>query len=103
VLYYAIPYVTVTFAGAVLAYQVALAYATRPDPEDLLRPQLRAAGYLERGVLLTVVLFLAPLAWTVAAAWYAGRFTWLRRSPGAMVETAAGLALTVAVGMLFRQ
>ncbi|MDR7520150.1 MAG: DUF3307 domain-containing protein [Armatimonadota bacterium] len=103
VLYYAIPYVAVTFAGAILLYQVALAYRTRSSPEEFLTPRLRVAGYAERGLLLTVVLFLAPAFWVLGAAWYLLRFGLDRHRPGARVEVGTSLALTLVLGLLFRQ
>jgi hypothetical protein len=102
VLFYSIPYVTATFAGAILTYQVALAYQTRPEPEDLLRPRLRSLGYLERGILLTMMLFFAPILWVAAVAWYAGRLALLGRRRWVMLEVAAGGVLTVTLGLLFR-
>ncbi|MDR7420308.1 MAG: DUF3307 domain-containing protein [Armatimonadota bacterium] len=100
-LYYAVPYVSVTFAGAVVLYQLAHAYRTRPAPEELLMPGPRVAGYVERGLLLTGFLFLTPVFWWIGAVWYALRFG-LSRGKGRWVETAASLLLTAGLALLFR-
>lgn len=102
VLYYAVPYVTATFAGAILLYQLALAYRTRRRPEDLLSPGPRVAGYAERGLILTGVLFLAPAFWAVVAAWYAVRLMAGRHQPGRWIEVAASGLVTLPLGVLFR-
>jgi len=101
-LYYAVPYVTATFAGAILVYQLAFAYRTRGRPEDLLTPGLRVAGYAERGLILTGVLFLAPAFWALVAAWYAVRLIAGRHQPGRWIEVAGSGLITLPVGMLFR-
>lgn len=103
VLYFAIPYLTVTFAGAIVLYQLALACGTRPRPEDLLSPRLRAAGYMERGLVLTLLLFFAPAFWAVAAVWYAVRLGMDRGSPGRWAETVGSLALVLVMALIFRQ
>jgi hypothetical protein len=102
-LYYAIPYVGATFAGAIVVFQVAVAYRTRGHPGDLLKPALRLAGYVERGAVLTGILFFGPASWWLAALWYGGRVALGRGRAGLWLETGAGAALTVALGFLFRQ
>jgi hypothetical protein len=57
---------------------------------------------VERGLLLTVMLFFAPVLWTAAIAWYALRFSLLGRRGPAIAEVAASLVLTVTLGLLFR-
>lgn len=103
VLYYAIPYIAVTFAGAITLYQLAVAYGTRPRPEELLMPIARIAGYAERGTLLTLVLFTAPVFWALAALWCGVRFVLARGRAGRLAEAAGSLALTLVFGLLFRQ
>jgi hypothetical protein len=103
ILYYAVPYVTVTFAGAIMLFQLAVAYHTRSNPGDLLAPGLRVAGYAERGLTLTAVLFLGPVFWWIAALWFGGRLVANRHRLGRWGEIAGGLALTLALGFLFRQ
>lgn len=84
-----------------MLYQLALAYGTRPRPEDLLSPRLRVAGYMERGLVLTLLLFLAPAFWAVAAVWYAVRLGMDRGCPGGWAETVGSLVLVMA--LIFRQ
>jgi hypothetical protein len=103
ILYYAIPYVAATFAGAILLYQLAVAFKTRVRPEDLLRPPLRVAGYAERGLVLTGVLFLAPALWWLGVVWYGLRLGFERKRAGVWLETGASFLLTVSLGLLFRQ
>ncbi len=103
VLYYAVPYVTVTFAGAIILYQLAVAYRTRPSPGDLLGPSLRVAGYAERGLTLTAILFLEPAFWGIAAAWYGGRLIANRQSLARWLEIGGSLVITIVLGFLFRQ
>jgi hypothetical protein len=103
VLYYAIPYVGATFAGAILLYQVAVAFNTRTRPEELLRTRLRVAGYAERGLILTGVLFLAPALWWLGVVWYGLRLGFNGKRSGLWVETGASFVLTVTLGLLFRQ
>jgi hypothetical protein len=101
-MFYGIPYVAVTFAGAIILYQLALAYGTRSRPEELLAPGPRLAGYVERGVVLTVLLFAGAAAWWVVAAWYAVRVALARARRGSVVEVASSLTLTIVLGALFR-
>jgi hypothetical protein len=103
ILYYAIPYVGATFAGAILLYQVAVAFKTRARPEDLLKTRLRVAGYAERGLVLTGVLFLAPALWWLGVVWYGLRLGFERKRAGLWLETGASFLLTVGLGLLFRQ
>jgi hypothetical protein len=103
ILYYGVPYVTVTFAGAIMLFQLALAYHTRSTPGDVLAPGPRVAGYAERGLTLTAILFLGPAFWWIAALWFGGRLIANRHRVGRWVEIMAGLAFTLALGFLFRQ
>ncbi len=103
VLYYAIPYLTATFAGAILLYQIALAFHTRPNPAQALTLAPRFAGIIERGLALTVVLFLPPSLWWVAAV-PAAVILWPDRTErGRWVETAGGLGFAFILGLVFRQ
>ncbi|MDQ7858820.1 MAG: DUF3307 domain-containing protein [Armatimonadota bacterium] len=101
-MFYGIPYVAVTFAGAIVLYQLAVAYRTRSRPEDLLAPLPRLAGYLERGGVLTVLLFGGPGAWWLVAAWYLARVVLARGRRGRLAEIGGNLAMTLAFGLLFR-
>ena len=109
ILYYAVPYVAATFAGAILLYQLAVAYETRSNPEELLAPRMRVAGIVERALALTVVLFLTPALWWLGAVPYAVRLWTGRdhqrpgRRRGRWVEAAGSLAFVLALGLLFRQ
>jgi len=103
VFYYAVPYATVTFAAAIVLYQFAVAYGTRSNAGDLLTPGARLAGYAERGLVLTLVLFAAPVLWWAGAAWYALRFGTARGDRRRWGEIGASLVITVALGLLFRQ
>lgn len=103
IFYYAVPYVTATFAAAIVLYQLALAYATRSNPGGLLAPGARVAGYAERGVVLTLLLFAAPVFWWAAAAWYALRLGMARGDRRRWAEIAADLVMTGALGLAFRQ
>src|SRR3972149_3003380 len=67
ILRYAVPYIAVAFAGAILLYQIALAFETRLNPAELLLPRLRVAGMAERMLTLTVVLFAVPCWWWLGA------------------------------------
>ncbi len=102
ILYYAVPYVAATFAGAILLYQFTVAFETRDDPEELLQPRRRVGGMLERLVTLTVILFLSP--WW----WWAGVLSFLpqagvnHRQPRRWLETASALGYAVGLGLLFR-
>lgn len=102
VLYYAIPYLAVTVAGAILIYHVALAFSTRPDPGGVLAWPARLAGMVERALALTVVLFLPP------ALWPAGLLPVLiltcpaRGGRGRWIEAAWHLGLALVLGVLFR-
>ncbi|HYM91098.1 MAG TPA: DUF3307 domain-containing protein [bacterium] len=102
-LYYAVPYIATTFAGAIVVYQLALAYHTRSSPGDLLSLRLRAAGYAERGLALTAVLFLAPMFWSIAALWYGVRLIASHHRPGRWVEIGGSLAMVLVLGWFFRQ
>jgi hypothetical protein len=101
-MFYGIPYVAVTFAGAIALYQFALAYGTRSRPEELLAPLPRLAGYVERGAVLTALLFAGAAGWWLVAAWYAARVALARARRGNLVEIAGGLVMTLALGILFR-
>ena len=102
VLYYGIPYLAVTIAGAILVYQVALAFRTRPDPGGVLAWRERLAGMIERGLALTVVLFLRPSLWPAAVlpalilAWPA------RQTRGRWIEAAWSVGFAFVLGLLFR-
>jgi hypothetical protein len=100
-MYYAVPYVAATFAGAILVYQIAVAFHTRPDPGALLSLGPRAAGLATRALALSLVLFAAPAWWWVGVVPFA--VTWVRqRGAGPLVEAVSGLGFTLAVGLLFR-
>lgn len=101
-LYYAVPYVAATFGGAILVYQVATAFGTRPHPIELLGQLLRAAGIAERALTLTVILFLAPVWWWVGGVTTAVQLGANRRQRGRWLESLAGLILAVVLGLLFR-
>lgn len=103
VLYYATPYIAATFAGSILVYQVAVAFRTRPAPEDLLSSWARLAGYAERGLLLTAVLFLAPAFWAIGGVGYVARFGIDRRHPRRWAEIGASVMITLVLGLLFRR
>lgn len=101
-LYYAIPYAAATFGGAILVYQVALAFATRVHPIELLGYPARVIGIAERALTVTVILFLPPLWW-----WVGGVSTVLavginHSRRGRWVESLSGLGLAVALGLAFR-
>lgn len=102
VLYYAIPYLAVTVAGAILVYQAALAFRTRSDPGLVLAWRERLAGMIERGLALTVVLFLRPSLWPAAVlpaliiAWPA------RQARGRWIEAAWSVGFAFVLGLLFR-
>lgn len=102
ILYYAVPYIAVTFGGAILLYQLALAFATRPDPGSLLTPVARVAGYAERGLALSAVLFLHPALWWLGVVSYAVQLGADHRRVGRWVESGCSLALAVALGIAFR-
>lgn len=103
VVYYAIPYLAATVAGAILVYQVAVAFHTRPDPAAVLAWPARLAGITERALALTMVLFLPPSLWPVAAL-PAVILTWpARRMRGRWIEAAWGLGLAVLLGLVFRR
>ena len=101
-LYYAVPYVAATFGGAILLYQIALAFKTRTSPVDLLTIRLRLAGMAERMLALTAVLFLQPVWWWVGAVGYAVTLSVNHRQRGRWVESGSGLAFAVVLGLLFR-
>lgn len=101
-LYYAVPYVAATFGGAILLYQIALAFKTRTSPADLLTIRLRVAGMAERMLALTVVLFLQPVWWWVGAVSYALQLGAGHRLRGRWVESGSSLGFAIALGLLFR-
>jgi hypothetical protein len=101
-LYYAVPFVAASFAGAILLYQVAVAFSTRPDPEELLLPRMRVAGIVERLVTLTVVLFLMPAWWWLGAVSAVAQVGANHRQPRRWVETVSGFAYAAGLGLLFR-
>ena len=101
-LYYAIPYVAATFGGAILVYQVAVAFATRPTPLDLLGPPVRALGMAERAFTLTVLLFLPPVWWWLGGVTTAVQVGTSSGHRGRWLEGVSGLILTVALGLAFR-
>jgi len=101
-MYYAIPYVAATFGGAVLVYQVALAFETRANPLELLGPSLRVRGVAERALTLTVVLFMAPLWWWVGALTTALQVGANAGHRGRWLESVSGLIVAVAFGLAFR-
>lgn len=102
VMYFAVPYVAATFAGAILIYQIAVALRTRQHPEELLAPGPRATGLVARALALSLVLFAAPLWWWIGAVPFAA--AWLRagRGGGRLLEEAAGFGVAVALGWVFR-
>jgi hypothetical protein len=102
VMYYAVPYVAATFAGAILIYQIAVALRTRQHPEELLAPGLRATGLVARALALSLVLFAAPLWWWIGVVPFAA--AWLRggRRSGRLLEEASSFGVAVALGWLFR-
>lgn len=102
-LYHAVAYIAVTFAGAIVVYQLALAYHTRSSPGDLLSLRMRAAGYAERGLALTAILFLAPAFWSIAAVWYGVRLFASRHRAGRWIEIGGSLAMVLVFGLFFRQ
>jgi hypothetical protein len=102
VLYYAIPYLTVTVAGAILIYQVAVAFRTRPDPNQTLVWQERLGGMIERVLALTIVLYLPPRLWALALAPALARVWPARQTRGRWVEAAWSVGLAVILGVLFR-
>jgi len=101
-MYYAVPYVAATFAGAILVYQVAVAFRTRPNPSDLLTFGPRAAGLIQRALVLTLVLFAGPSWWWLGAVPFA--IVWNRngRGGGQLAEAIAGFGFAVVLGLLFR-
>ncbi|MBI3997475.1 MAG: DUF3307 domain-containing protein [Armatimonadetes bacterium] len=101
-LFFAVPYVAVTFAGAILQYQVAAAFATRAHPTDLLLWRLRTEGIIMRGVALTIVLFLTPGLWWLGALPFAARLVADGRARGPWVEATTGYGFTMVLGLLFR-
>lgn len=102
VMYYAVPYIAATFAGAILIYQIAVALRTRQHPEELLAPGPRAAGLAARTLALSLVLFATPLWWWIGAVPFAA--AWLRagRPGGRLLEEASSFGIAVALGWLFR-
>ena len=105
VVYYAVPYVAAMFAGAIVMYQIAVAFNTRGNPPDLLAPRLRITGMVERGLALTVVLFLQPALWWLGVVPYVAVLLADRQpaqQPGRWVEAASSLGLSVGLGLLFR-
>ncbi len=101
-MYYAIPYVAAAFGGAILVYQVAAAFKTRPNPLAVLSPPLRVMGIAERALTVTVVLFLAPVWW-----WLGGLTTVLQVGAnaghrGRWLESVSGLIVALACGLAFR-
>ncbi len=101
-MYYAIPYVAAAFGGAVLVYQVALAFETRADPLELLAPSLRVRGVAERALTLTVVLFAAPVWWWVGALTTALQVGANAGHRARWLESVSGLIVAVAFGLAFR-
>ena len=102
VLHYAVPYITVAFAGAILLYQIALAFETRLNPAELLLPRLRVAGMAERMLTLTVVLFAVPWWWWLGAVSSVVQLGVNHRQPRRWVETVSGLTFSAVLGLLFR-
>ncbi|MCL6554155.1 MAG: DUF3307 domain-containing protein [Firmicutes bacterium] len=102
VLYYGVPYVAATFAGAVATFQVAAAFATRAEPVQWLLPRLRVEGIVARGLALSLVLFAAPLLWPLGAAPFVVRAVADRAEPGSWLEAAVGYGLVLGLGVLFR-
>ncbi len=103
VLYYAIPYLAATFAGAILVYQIALAFHTRSDPAQVLMLGPRLAGIVDRGLALTVVLFLPPSLWWVAVVPTAVTLWPARGERGRWAEATSSLGFAVILGLVFRQ
>ncbi len=102
VLYYAVPYIAVAFGGAILLYQVAVAFETRSNPADLLLPRLRTAGMAERLLTLTVVLFAVPWWWWLGAVSSAVQLGVHHRQPRRWMEAVSGLTFSAVLGLLFR-
>jgi hypothetical protein len=102
VLHYAIPYLTVTVAGAILIYQVAVAFRTRADPNQTLMWRERLGGMIERTLALTVVLFLPPRLWPIALVPTLVLVWPARQARGRWVEAAWSLGLAMVLGVLFR-
>jgi hypothetical protein len=101
-LYYAVAYITATFAGAILVYQIAVAFRTRPKPESLLAPRPRVVGMVVRAAALTVVLFLPLGLWWIGAVPF-GVMLWAdRHEAGRWTEAAASLGLAIVLGVMFR-
>jgi hypothetical protein len=101
-LYYAIPYVAATFGGGILVYQVAVAWATRSTPLELLSLPVRTWGIVERAFTLTVLLFLPPVWWWVGGLSTAVQIGANSGHRGRWREGVSGLLLTVALGLAFR-
>lgn len=101
-LYYAVPYIAATFAGAILLYQVAAAFGTRGDPVQWLLPGLRVEGLVARGLALSLVLFAAPALWVLGAVPFVVRAVADRQQPGPWLEAATGYGLALGLGLLFR-
>ncbi|MGH2625842.1 MAG: hypothetical protein ACRDHY_04240, partial [Anaerolineales bacterium] len=91
------------FGGAILLYQLAVAFRTRPDPDTLLAPRTRVAGIIERAFSLTVILFLAPALWWLVLVSVVIRVWNGRKHPGRWAEAISGAALAFVLGILFRQ
>ncbi|MDR7481050.1 MAG: DUF3307 domain-containing protein [Armatimonadota bacterium] len=102
VLYYAVPYVAATFAGAVLLYQVAAAFGTRGDPVQWLLPRRRVEGLVARGLALSFVLFASPALWVLGAVPFVVRALADGQEPGPWLEAATGYGLALGLGLLFR-
>lgn len=101
-MYYAIPYVAAAFGGAIVVYQVAVAFHTRPEPLELLRPATRALGILERALALSILLFLAPVWWWVAGVTTALQIGAHHGRGARWLESVSGLLLVLAFGLAFR-
>ncbi len=101
-MYYAVPYVAATFAGAILIYQIAVALGTRPDPNELLLPALRAAGLAQRALAVSLVLFAGPMWWLVGATPFVVAWARAGRGGGRLLEEAAGFGFAMVLGLLFR-
>lgn len=101
-MYYAIPFVAAAFGGAIVVYQVAVAFQTRPDPLELLNPATRALGIAERALALTVLLFLAPVWWWVAGVTTALQVGVNHGRRARWLESVSGLLLVLAFGLAFR-
>lgn len=102
VLYYAVPYVAATFAGAIMTFQVAAAFATRAEPVQWLLPRLRVEGIAARGLALSLVLFAAPVLWPLGALPFVLRAVADRHEPGPWLEAATGYGLALGLGVVFR-